>query len=763
MSTSERRRARGTVARVLGALLAIVLILAVVWGCNAAIGMRAAAQRSGTIAVRGLRAPVQILRDSRGIPHIRAGDDRDLFFAQGFAEASDRLFQMDLLRRFVYGRLGEVIGRVALSADVNARTSDVAGIVNAQWAQLSTRDRVLVQAFSDGVNAAMQSQPLPVEFRLLLYKPDPWRPQDSLAVGMATALDLIDPWDDVIRRDQVAAQNGTAAADLYSITDPAYDAPVSGDRPAPVAPLRSLNRGAAFSLPEREAIGSNEWAAGADHSRTGAALLANDPHLRLQIPGVWYLIEMSAPGFHVAGGSLAGTPGVILGHNDRIAWGATNGTVVTEVVYRDSLRGARARTETFHVRFGPDVRMTYYTTRHGFVVKTSGDTAYAVDWNAYRSPKTALTTFEGLDRAQSIAQALQALRAYPGPPQNFVLADTRGNAAYHLAGLVPNDPSWGMRVHAAGDAFYPFIPFDRLPHVDPARSALVFTANNRMYGAGYPYRLTAFFDPPYRAARIRQLLRAQPRLSVADFTRLQADTLSLPERELAREILSAAQRKGVRNDPALVRYLDAAAAWNGRFDPQSGGAAIVRETAARAAALLAKTAAGPQSPYQGAARPTISAGLQLVLLMRVMRERPRGWCPRDDCDAVLIDALREAVAAKGTTLLQSWGEYDPIAIKHPFSPLGLRFLNGITLPGDGDSYTIHVQNARDTQSFRAVWTTGDWDAGGISIPSGESGEPGSGHYTDQSAAWLRGELAPLPFSDAAVRAAAVDRLLLTPR
>jgi len=763
MSTSERRRGRGTVARVLGALLAIVLILVAIWGVNAAVGMRAAAQRSGTIVLRGLSAPVEILRDARGIPHIRAADDRDLFFAQGFVEASDRLFQMDLLRRFVYGRLGEVIGRVALSADVNARTSDVAGIVNAQWSQLSTRDRMLVQSFSDGVNAAMQSQPLPVEFRLLLYKPDTWRPQDSLAVGMATALDLIDPWDDVIRRDNVAARSGKPAADLYSITDPAYDAPVTGDRPAPVAPLQNLNRSAALSLPEREPIGSNEWAVGADHSLTGAPLLANDPHLRLQIPGVWYLVEMRAPGFHVAGGSLAGTPGVILGHNDRIAWGATNGTVVTEVVYRDRLRGAVARTETFHVRFGPDVRMTYYATKHGFVVETDGDTAYAVDWNAYRSPKTALTTFEGLDRAQSIAQALQALRAYPGPPQNFVIAGTDGNAAYHLAGLVPNDPSWGMRVHAATDPFYPFVPFDRLPHVEPGRSTVVFTANNRMYGAGYPLRLTAFFDPPYRAARIRQLLRSQARFSIADFTRFQNDTLSLPERELASEIVSAAARKGVRSDPALVRYLDAVAAWNGRFDPQSRGAAVVRETAASAAALLAKAAAGPRSPYQGAARPTISANLQLVLLMRVMRERPHGWCPGDDCDAVLIDALRAAVAANGAKLLEPWSDYDPIAIKHPFSPLGLRFLNGITLPGDGDSYTVHVQNPRDTQSFRAVWTTNDWDAGGIAIPSGESGEPGSGHYRDQSAAWLRGELTPLPFSDAAVRAAAADRLLLSPR
>jgi penicillin G amidase len=209
--------------------------------------------------------------------------------------------------------------------------------------------------------------------------------------------------------------------------------------------------------------------------------------------------------------------------------------------------------------------------------------------------------------------------------------------------------------------------------------------------------------------------------------------------------------------------LDAVQSCNGLFEPQSRGAAVVRETARTAAELLAKAATRSSDAYTRAARPTIAANTQMVLLMRVVRERPRGWCPRDDCDGLLVAALRQAIAANGTHLLEPWAQYDPIPIKHPFGPLGLRFLNGITLPGNGDSYTVHVQNPRDTQSFRAVWSTRDWDAGGIVIPSGESGEPGSGHYMDQSKTWLQGTLVPLPFSDAAVRAATVKTLLLTPR
>ncbi len=727
--------------------------------------MRAAAQTAGTLREPGLSASVQIIRDNRDIAHIRARNDRDLFFAQGYAEASDRLFQMDLLRRYVYGRLAEVIGPAALAADEKARIVDIAAIAREQWSNMTAGDRAIVRSFCDGINAAMRQQPLPVEFHLLLYRPQPWEPQDSLAVGMATALDLIDPWDDVITRDRVARTTGVSwARELYSITDPAYDVPLTSPRKAPVPPLTPRQARAAFAVPGREPIGSNEWATGARHSADGHALLANDPHLRLQIPGVWYLLDLHDPDLHVAGASLAGTPGVILGHNDDLAWGATNGTVTTEVVYRDSLDGARQRREIFHVRFGRDVTATYYSTAHGFVARTEGRTAYAVDWNAVRTPRTALVTFEGLDRARSIAQALDALRKYPGPPQNFVLADRTGSAAYQLAGLIPDDPSWGLRVHAATDPLYPFVPFDRLPKVAASPGSLVFTANNRMYGRGYPYRLTAFFEPPYRAARIKQMLHSKPKLGVNDFASFQTDTLSLPERDLAANLLAAAQRKHVQQDATLRPYMQAVRQWNGRFDPGSTGAPIVRAVAQIAAQSLADYAAGPASKaYSASDRPNLAANTEIVLLMRVLRERPAGWWRNGDYDELLVESLRAAVKQQGSRLLQTWGAYDPVPIKHPLAALGFGFLNGVLLPGDGDSYSIHVQNTRDTQSFRAVWDVGDWDAGGIVIPSGESGEPGSGHYKDQSAAWIDQRMIPLPFSDAAVSAGAVRTLTLSPK
>jgi penicillin amidase len=766
-STSIRRKRSfpGTIGKIAAALLAAILLVVIAWIVYAALGMRAASQTAGTVRVPGISADVHIVRDARDIAHITANSDRDLFYAQGYAEGSDRLFQMDLLRRYVYGRLAEVLGPAVLPADEHARIVPLAQIVAAQWKALAPRDRDRVQAFADGVNAAMQREPLPAEFHLLLYKPQPWTAQDSLAVGMATALDLIDSWDDVIRRDAVAkAKRAAPLLNLYSVTDPAFDAPVDGDRIASVMPLaaRTAPTAARVQLPsvaERPPIGSNEWAVGAAHSATGRALLANDPHLRLGIPGIWYLIDLRSPGMHVAGGSLAGTPGVILGHNDRIAWGATNGTVVTEVVYRDSLAHAKIRRERFHVRFGKDVTVSYYSTRHGFIAATSGGTAYAVDWHAAAHPQSPLQAFMDLDTAQSVGEAIRALRAYPGPPQNFILADTSGSVAYQLAGLVPEDPSWGLRVHQQSDPHYPFVPFDRLPHVAISRSAEVFTANNRMYGAGYPYRLSANFAPPYRAHRIEHLLQSKTKLSIADLAAFQTDTLSLPELEIARATVAAAKRKGRTNDARLQPYLQALAQWNGRFDPDSRGAAIAWNLRQIAVASLAAYNAGSSAE----AYESSSGGADLVLLMRVLRERPRGWWPGSDYDQLLLYSLQTAIAKYGAKMLEPWGAYGAFTVKHPLAMMGFTFLNGARFPGDGDSYGLHVQTPTHSQSFRAVWDVGNWDAGGMVIPSGESGEPGSSHYTDQSPTWIAQKLVPLPFSEKAVRDAARGTLTLTPQ
>ncbi len=755
-----RRRRGGAVTRLLGILLLVILALIAAYAINVATGMRAAAPVSGTLNVSGIQHPVTIVRDDRDIPHIRAANDRDLFFAQGFAEGCDRLFQMELLRRYVYGTLAEIFGPGALPADEHARIVDMQRIVQRQWSAMNPRDRALVQAFSNGVNAAMRTAPLPVEFHILLYRPRAWMPQDSLAVGMATVLDLIDPWEDVIRRDDVARTRGAAPQrDLYTITDPAYDAPIAPAVPMPVASLRPRGAIAAMTFgvlaPSKEDVqGSNEWAVGASHSASGRALLANDPHLGVSIPGVWYLVDLRSNDVHVAGASLPGTPGVILGHNGDIAWGATNATVATESVYRDTIAGTARRKETFHVRFAPTVSVTYYRTDHGFVAEKRGATAFAVDWNADRRPVTPLDAFEGLDRAHSIAEAKQALRSYPGPPQNFVLADRSGAVAYELAGVVPNDPAWGLRVHAATEPRYGYMSDSQLPHVDASADALLFTANNRMYGAGYPYRLSPAFSAPYRAERIRTLLHRKARLSVADLSAMQSDTLSPAELELARDVLKALRRSSAPESSSVRRYAATLHSWNGRFDPNSRAAPIVLQLRRMVTNKIAQyNAADSAQPYQSSAD-----NAAFMLAMRILRERPRGWWRGSNYDGLLIESL-QTIAARNAGL-PAWRSTGCVPVRHALANLGFAFLNGGSLPGDGDAYGIHVQTSEGAQSFRAVWEIGNWDSGGIVIPSGESGQPGSGHYLDLRKTWLLGTLVPLPFSDAAVGAAARAHLVL---
>jgi penicillin G amidase len=721
-----------TVLRIVAAAFVLAAAVVVLYVVNIVVGMRVHARTSGTLAGLAVYRPVEIIRDSRGVPHITAQNEHDLFFAQGYAEASDRLFQMDLLRRFVTGRLAEILGRAALTSDEKERAIPVASMAEAQWRALDSQSRELLGAFTDGVNAAIDLEPLPVEFRILSYKPQPWTPLDTLAVSMATVVDLTDDWNDVAPRDRAFRSGGEALFNArFPLTDPCYDAPVTAGLshigPGPECRSRVALLGSLAG--SRQPIGSNEWAAGANHSLTHRALIANDPHLGLRMPGVWYLVDLRAPGFHAAGATFPGAPGVILGHNDRLAWAATNGTVTSLSVFERPkyLYPRDWQTETFTVRFArKPVTQSYYRANREFGITTNDGRFVLVRWNFYTHPISPAQTFLMLDRAQSIEAAVAALRTYPGPTQNFALADTSGRVAYELAGTIPNDPLWARRFHPASDLTqsYPAIPFAELPHVAASRDAIVWTANNKIYAGGYPLRLSSNFEPPYRAYRIAQLLRARKTYDVAYFTQMQLDVLSNPERDLARAL--APSLRAV--DPNVAAAL---AGWDGEMRGDSTTA-------------------------------TIAERLRLTLTDRWKQRTPTllSQIPHHDDD----DADVRTIV---TTSPQPWSQAGAVPVRHAFAALGMSFLNGVTLPGNGDTFTVHVQ-AHDergggyySQSFRAVWDVGNWDSGGISIPQGESGEPGSKHYTDEVAAWLEGRLQPLPYSEAAVERAAVQREVLS--
>lgn len=739
------------------------------------------AATTGTIAgLAGLHAPVTIVRDDRGIPHVRARSLHDALFAEGYAVGSDRLFQIDLTRRYVLGRLSEMLGNSTIPLDERERVIDVRGMSDTAYARLAPAQRDLLKAFADGINAAATREPTPTEYRAIFFRFEPWRPQDSLAVGFATVLDLADGFPDVLARDAVIRSAGPgAAAAWYSLTDPAWDAPTTGASPAPLPALPALGvTHAAAPIAPRDGpleIGSNAWAAGGALTASGRAMLANDPHLRRTVPGIWYLVDLAAPGFHVAGATLAGVPGVILGHNARLAWGATNGYTAAARVYAERFTttdgnayaagtatvAARTRIETVRVRFGGDQTKTYLVTRHGFVVESSGLVRHAVQWDPVDRPRSPIDAFLALDRADSIADAMRALAAYPGPTQNFVLADVSGRVAYTLAGMVPNDPAWGLRAldgATAAPAVLRALPFAALPHVDPSLHGLVVSANNLPYGAGYPERLAPVFAPPYRAAEIGRRLRVPTPYTVDAFRVIQADTISVADAELARMCVAALRRTRADRDPELAPALGALAAFDGRFDPDSRGATVIQRIRGVAIADLVASHLS-----KAAARAYLENGPGFVTLMRALREHPRGWFPRDDPNAFLTNEVRAAVKRYGKDAIATpYGDAYAVVPVHALSGFGLNFWNAPRLAGSGGSYAPAVQGPVLGQSFRAVWDVGAWDAGGIDIPIGESGQPASPHYLDLAARWPEHVLTPLPFSGDAVARAARATLTLSP-
>ncbi|HEY0797502.1 MAG TPA: penicillin acylase family protein, partial [Candidatus Baltobacteraceae bacterium] len=531
----------------------------------------------------------------------------------------------------------------------------------------------------------------------------------------------------------------SGAEELTPISDPLYDVPVSGEA-APVScrpPVQAAPPHFAFAplpwsatmKPPLEA--SNAWAVGGARTSDGNALLANDPHLDYSEPGPWYLIELQTPDLHVTGATLPGTPGIILGHNDDLAWGVTSATVSTVTVYRDPLDAVRTLgRENIGVRFGHSVPFGIEVTRHGFVVEKEDGFAYSAQWATERDARSPLASFLALSGASSMESALHVLSTFPGPVLNFVLASRDGRVAYHMAGSVPNDGVWSTYVvdgTQVADAWHGYVPFDELPHIDPSRSAIVFSANNRPYGSSYPYRLTDHFGPAYRARRIRDVLTSSGPIDVADMQRLQVDDLSLPEFEFAHGLADYIHQKGDASDDehAIEWTLEG---WDGRMTPESHAATLVHQLRDSAITRYAELVLGKD-------------------LGPVWRESVGDA----EATASLLCALRShAVTYRqlfGTFIPYEaplpWGEAGAVTIHHPLHSLWIPIFDAPPFPGSGDFASVKVQTPLHGQSFRAVWDVGAWDRGGIIMPLGESGRPGSPNLIDEQQPFAEGQMLPL--------------------
>jgi len=688
-----------------------------------------------------VRAPVlgraTVGRDHMGVPHIAAGSIEDALFVQGFVTAQDRLWQMDGLRRLAAGRLSEVAGPEALELDRAARTLRMERIAEEHYQTLPPADRATLAAYARGVNFFLETHRgrLPLEFTLLGYQPRPWRVTDSILVGLEMFQTLTTSWRQELHKGAMLATGDAQKVHF-------------------LFPVRAGGEGQ---------LGSNAWVLAGSRTATGRPLVANDPHLLYAIPGIWYLVDLEAPGLNVTGVSIPGLPGVILGHNARIAWGVTNLEFDVQDLYlekldartgRYSFRGqleqARLERDWIPVKGARPVEFSQWVTRHGPVMAEKGRSLLALRWAAAERGGFEWPFLE-INRARNWQEFTAALTRYPGPGQNFVYADVEGNIGYQAAGRFPIRKTYDGDVPvdgASGDYEWEgFIPFEQLPRTYNPPSGLIVTANQNPFPANYPYRVNGRFSPPCRARQIHALLTARAGWQAGDLLKVQMDVYSAFSHLLAGQLVAACERRKVTN-PAWREGIEILRGWRGQMEADQAAPFIVT----LAFQHLRKAAAEQAAPGKAALYDSLMA---TTALEKLLRERPAGWFA--DWDRLLVDVLADALD-EGRRMQGrdpgkwKYGQYHRMLIAHPVGhhlPLVGRYFDLGPVPLSGSSTTVNktetVLGRLTGPSVRLVSDLADSDHSLACLVAGQSGHVLSRHYKDHWEAYRAGRAYSLQF------------------
>ncbi len=786
-------------------LVALILILVVLLPVAAFYwrARHALPQYDGEAHLAGLSKPVRVLRDERAVPHIYAENLEDLAFAQGYVHAQERLWQMDLTRRAARGQLSEIVGPATLEMDKENRTLGLGVAADKAAEKLDDETRRYLEAYARGVNAFIDEHPgspltagLPIEFALLRYRPQPWKPADTLAIGLNMYKLLTNLWRRELARAKVSAKVGPElAADLYvarSDADHPIAEPVQGpkrQRPPRVYvagecrhTLEQL-RGAS-PPPDLDAIAaSNNWVVSGAHTATGAPLLADDMHLPHTVPAIWFINHLKSPEMDVVGFSLPGVPWVIVGHNQRIAWGFTNlnGDVQDLFVERFDPQDAsrymtptgwqpiRKRSERIAVRGRDDVVLEVLETRHGPIVHDDGQTKIALQWTALDATNLSFP-FATINRAQNWEEFTRALRSYGGPAQNMVYADAEGNIGYYAAGRLPLRRNGRGEVPVPGDtSVYDWIgavPFEAMPHAFNPPSGILATANNRVVPDHYPYQITDQWIAPGRIERIFELLSEDKKFSPEDFLRIQGDIVSPPDRFLAEQLVAAGATVA-SNPPRRAEALAALRGFDGAMRADSPVPLITDRAQDGLLEELLR-------PHLGNDWKDYRWFMSSVFLENVLRERSPRWLPKEysNYDELLLAVLGRTVEGllkenHATNLQQlRWGDTRRVLFAHPVGqqiPLLRRWFSVGGEPQSGGLHSPKQTHRAAGVSERMVVNFADLDASLMNITLGESGHVASPHYRDQYRAWLEIHSFALPFSDAGVERTTRHRLRLVPR
>ena len=795
--------------KLIGWAVLVVLLLAALLAGGACLWLRSAVRAAmpaldGTVLVKGLAAPVTVVRDGHGVPSITAQTLDDLWVAQGYVTAQDRLWQMDMMRRYAAGELSAALGADYVKLDREQRVLGLREVARRSLAQASAEERAQLEAYARGVNAyiAEHQYGLPLEMRVLRYFPRAWSAEDSLLVGasMAEMLNHGTYLDDLNREKILARLGPELTSDLYversqrdivpghdldeiepEAAEPDTEQETAKEPAADKHSERRRHHRAELEQPvpemmDRTRAGSNDWVISGAHTQSGRPLLANDMHLEHRIPNTWYEAHLSCGDFDVAGVTLPGTPWVIVGHNRRIAWGFTNLGPDVEDVFVENFNGQgeyqtpegwrkpEVRHEVIHVKRGRDVEMDVLATRHGPIIsgEMKGETRQlALKWTLYERGLS--LPFFAVNSARNWEQFRAAFARFNGPGQNVVYADVDGNIGYQAAGLAPLRASGdgSLPVSGADDAheWTGYLPFEEMPSVYNPPSGMIATANGRVTPDGYKYSLTKEWESPYRTERIYAVLRQNKKFSAADMLTLQTDVQSDLDKFVAQRMVYAVDQTAgassrTRSAADILRRFD------GKISIDSAGAAIEQRARQWLTRTLLESKLGDDAELY-------RWFMKTVWLENTIAFQPARWLPGRYKSWEALLAASVAAAANDPEApreLTSWkyGDYSTVQIAHPIFgkvPWLKNFASTEKLPQSGNGITVK-QVGRFAASERFTADFADLDQSTLNIVNGQSGNLFSPYFNDQFPAWYGGTTFGLAFKPETVERTAAHRLRL---
>jgi penicillin amidase len=684
-----------------------------------------------------LRAPVggvvSIARDELGRPHIEARNELDALFAQGFATAQDRMWQMDMARRMAGGELSEVAGPAAVALDLRARRVRMRRIAETQAREINDAERAGLAAYARGVNYYLETHAgaLPVEFHLMHYVPRPWGVADSLLILLAMNRTLTESWESDLEKWRMEQEGFPERVDrLFPIRDGGEITP-----------------------------GSNAWAISGKRSTSGQAILANDPHLEFSMPATWYAVQLQAPGLNAAGVTLPGVPGILIGHNERIAWGITGLQFDTQDLYFEEIdlrsghflfRGQQLQaikeTEFIAVRGGAPQGVETLVTVHGPILTADNGRHLAMKWAA-AAPGATFPVLE-LDRARNWEEFRRALSRFTGPGLNVLYADAEGNIGEQVAGRLPLRRSFtgDVPVEGAGGKleWEGFIPFEQLPTWFNPPSGILISANQNPFPEKTPWRVNGRFAPHYRQRQILDRLNVRPKWDAEGMSSIQTDVYSALLMLIRQEVLRVAARgpgaKGLEQQAVEILR-----GWNGQVTAQRAAPLVAVLTYQQLRRRIAEKAA----PVSGA---KYAAEMAPAVVEMMLRERPREWFADWDRTVreAFADAMEEGRRMQGRRIDRwSYGRYNEVTLAHPAArSLGWlgQFLNIGPVGMGGYATTVQETTRTFGPSMRFVAMAGAWDKTLLTLTTGDSGQLASRHYKDEWTAYRYGRGLKFEFS-----------------